>query len=234
MHSTQPKMNFLDFYKEQYYKELERANGISNSFATPVTIMSVLAGGLYYSLASFPLIATPFLKILFILLTSATVIFIIKSIYHLIKAIANFKTGYNYYMLAGADELGSYQSALDALNQDPKNNSKTVPKAPLLKVQNVSKNPSDQTGVILERVNEKDSIDFSKYLTEAFIACNAQNQKNNDIKLYQRFLCIRYLTMAIITICFLIIPLSNKKTETTAEKIEVSVPPNCTLEVKQD
>src|SRR3712207_6786812 len=111
-------MDNLGFYKEQYFKEIERAQGISNSFGTPITIMSALAAALYYSWSKFNNISLLSNKILFVFIITLCVFFLFKSLYHLIKAIANFKTGYNYYLLPNAYSLGKYQNDLNLFYLD--------------------------------------------------------------------------------------------------------------------
>lgn len=46
-------MNQLEFYKEQYFKELETKDSIENSLATPIGITTGLIAGLFYLVTNF-------------------------------------------------------------------------------------------------------------------------------------------------------------------------------------
>ena len=196
-------MDNLDFYKEQYYKELERSHEISDSFGVPISIATVIVGAIDYAFLSIH--STTCGNTEFILIGSIclSTLFLGISVYHLIKCIANFKKGYNYYTMPAADELWSYEKQLQTYNAEHsgKGEATQIPTAPRLKIQNVSKKPQHVAGVAYE--NKK--TEFHEYLTDVLVQCITQNQKNNDLKLYHRFLCIRHLTIAILA-CLPMVP----------------------------
>lgn len=110
--NTDDNMDNLEFYKEQYYKEIERKNDISNSLATPIGIISALVAGLFYSLTSFDFSSNAILVVAFILTLIVVLYFLSISIFHLIKAFSDFHNGFNYAYLIDTDDLDKYHKQL--------------------------------------------------------------------------------------------------------------------------
>ena len=105
-------MDNLEFYKEQYYKEIERKNDISNSLATPIGIISALVAGLFYSLTSFYFTLNAIIVYFFIFILIVVLIFLSISIIHLIKAFSDIQNGFNYAYLIDTDDLDNYHKLL--------------------------------------------------------------------------------------------------------------------------
>lgn len=102
-------MDRFEFYKEQYYKELDRKNEITNSLNMPIGILTVFVATLFYLLASFKYSNSNILFYIFIIFTLFVVVFLIVSVYHLIKALSNLHNGYLYAYLNDTDDLEEYR-----------------------------------------------------------------------------------------------------------------------------
>lgn len=101
-------MNLLEFYKEQYYKEIERKNEINNSFASPIGVITAIIVAIYYSLTSFDYdIRGAWVPIFFLLLT-VCICFLAISLYHLSTGLSKYPEGYDYAFLPRTVELDKY------------------------------------------------------------------------------------------------------------------------------
>jgi hypothetical protein len=200
-------MDRFDFYKEQYYKEIERKNDISNSLSTSIGIISALIAGLFYSITSFDFSLGLLLAISFILILIIIIFFLSISIYHLIKAFSNFHNGFFYAYLIDTDDLDQYYKGLRSFYE-----------------QNNETDKSDE--------------DLKEYILSEIIKATGINQKINKSKIFNRFLCHKYmifafLTMYILTILFGInFGLKNSKLK--IEKVEIDSSLNINLKSDQN
>lgn len=201
-------LNKFDFYKEQYYKELDRKNDISNSLTIPIGFISALVAGLFYSMTTFDYEIKLALTVSFIVLLSIAVIFLSISIFHLIKAFSNFHNGYNYQYLIDTDDLKNYYEGL--------------------------KNYYAQQSTIPDNSDG----DFEDYVLTEYIKNTGVNQKNNKLKIYHRFLCHKFMIWAFLTICTMIvifgIDFGYKNTKTKIQKVDIDSILNINLQTKQN
>jgi hypothetical protein len=105
-------MDYLEFYKERYYKEVERKNEITSSFSTPIGIISALVAALFYFLTLFDFSINIILSIIFIAIAALSVVLLGIAIYHLIIAFSNSHNGLRYAYLNNSDELENYHKEL--------------------------------------------------------------------------------------------------------------------------
>lgn len=82
----------FNFYKEQYYKEIERRNGLYNSLNIPLTIITALFGLISYMLFNYNFNSPILLNILF--LSSISV-----NVYISIRIVENFFSTFKYKTL---------------------------------------------------------------------------------------------------------------------------------------
>lgn len=201
-------MDKFDFYKEQYYQEIDRKNDISNSLSTPIGIISALVAGLFYSLTTYDFSLGMALTIPFILLFVLSVVFLSVSVYHLIKAFSDFHNGFDYAYLVDTDDLDKYYKELKVF----------------YKQESTSSDASDN--------------DFHEYVLSELIKSTGINQKNNKSKIFHRFLCNKHMINAFLTMCVLTIPFGVnfglQNTKPKVQKIEVDSTLNVNLQSKQN
>ena len=201
-------MKFLDFYKERYYKEIERKNEITSSFSTPIGIISALVAAVSYMLTSFEFSISVFISILFISLTLCSIILLGIAVYNLIKALSDFHNGFQYAYLNNADKLDNYHKELKVYHSN-----------------------AVATNTIPDN-------EFEDYILNELIKSSSINQTNNDIKTYHRFICNKFMVFAFITICISTIPFGVnfgiKKTLPNIQKIEIDSSLNLNLQTKQN
>lgn len=101
-------MEEWEFYKEQYYKEIERKSEISNSLTTPIGLISALLAVIFYLITAFSYSINRTCLILFLIIVVIVLFFLSISTYHLIKAFSDFHNGYKYAYLIDTDELDKY------------------------------------------------------------------------------------------------------------------------------
>ncbi|WP_138485394.1 hypothetical protein [Dyadobacter bucti] len=83
--------NRLEFYKENYYKEIERRNSLTNEIGLLGTVMIALVSGVYVLFTSFknPI---PCITLIFNLLVAVDLYFILGTGYHLLSSYYKFST----------------------------------------------------------------------------------------------------------------------------------------------
>lgn len=205
---TDNTMDKFDFYKEQYYQEIDRKNDISNSLSTPIGIISALVAGLFYSLTTYDFSLGITLVIPFILLFALAIIFLSISVYHLIKAFSDFHNGFNYAYLVDTDDLDNYYNELKDFN----------------KQENTTPDTSDN--------------EFQEYVLSELIKSTGINQKNNKSKIFHRFLCNKHMINAFLTMCILTIPFGInfglQNTKPKIQKVAIDSTLNVNLQSKQN
>lgn len=100
--------NRFDFYKDLYFKELEKVNEINNSLTTPIGLVTAAIAGCSYLLTSFDYEYSNCNTVFFIAFIGICIVFLIISIYHVIKAYSDFPFGYNYNIIADANDIDKY------------------------------------------------------------------------------------------------------------------------------
>lgn len=86
-------MNVRDYYKEHYFLEATRRNELTNALSIPLGILSLLIGGLTVIARGIhlPLSST---SILLLALMTVAVVFILRTVYFLIRSYYNYEYGY--------------------------------------------------------------------------------------------------------------------------------------------
>jgi len=200
-------MDNLEFYKEQYYKEIERKNDISNSLATPIGIISALVAGLLYSLTSFDFSLNTTLVVIFLLTLIVVLFFLAISIFHLITAFSDFHNGFNYAYLIDTDDLGGYHKQL----KDYYAQTKTT-------------DTSD--------VEFKEYI-LSEFIKSTGINQKNNKSKIKHRYLCHKYMINTFLTMCILTIPFGI-NFGLQNTKPKIQKVEIDSTLNINLQSKQN
>jgi ribosomal protein L12E/L44/L45/RPP1/RPP2 len=195
-------MDYFEFYKDQYHKEIDRKNEISNSLSTPIGIISTLVAGLFYILTTFDFSLNPILTAVFVILVIVSLIFLGISIYHLIKAFSDFHNGFKYAYLNNSDVLDNYHKALKSYYKQTK-------------------------------TTDTSDAEFNEYLLTELIKTTSINQKNNDSKIYHRFVCNKYMINTFLTICLLLIAFGIdyglQNTKQKIQKVEIDSTLNVNL-----
>jgi hypothetical protein len=110
--------NKFEFYKEFYFKELDVRNEINNSLSLPIGLISGLVAGVFYLLTNFDCKCSTWLTVLFGAAIIAALIFLVVSIYHLIKAYSDFPKGYDYNVLPDINDIEDYRQQLTLFYDD--------------------------------------------------------------------------------------------------------------------
>lgn len=108
-------MDRFEFYKELYFKELERKENLNNSLSTPITLITGGIVVIYFFLSVFDFTISVWLSITFILLLSANSIVLIFSSFFLASAYAKvipFSKPYGYLYMADPISLEDYYKSL--------------------------------------------------------------------------------------------------------------------------
>ena len=120
--------NRFDFYKEFYFKELDRRDEINNSLSLPIGIITALFAGIFYLFTNFDYSSETSLILinicsckltyqillisLFVLSILTGTIFLCIAIYHLIKSYSDFPNGYQYEVLPDTNQIDLYEKQL--------------------------------------------------------------------------------------------------------------------------
>ena len=174
------RINRYEIYKDVYYKELERKNQLEDSLMLPVGIVTALSTGLFYLVTNFNYKCNSYLKYIFIVLVIISLIFIIITIYQLIRAYNNFTFGYEYHYLSYSAEIEKYYSDLiDFFKSKKHSKEKTV----------------IESNKIIEQ-----------FFIDEFITKSDFNCYNNDKKQSHSYKARVFLIFALITIFILVFP----------------------------
>jgi SNF family Na+-dependent transporter len=169
------------FYKDQYDGALKQKNEINSSLATPISLLTALTAALYFAATTFDYSDNIWLTVFFIPTAGFSTYLIGRSIFHLTTALSDFHNGYDYAYLNDTDVLNNYyQDLLSFYGSLPLNT---------------------DDNVITEATKE-----FNQYLLKELIKSAGINQKNNKSKIYQRFLCHKFMIYALIALSLLIVP----------------------------
>lgn len=164
-------MNRYEFFKELYFKELDKRNEINNSLSLPIGLITAVVAGIFYLLTNFDYRYYFIITILFSVAVIAAISFLVASIYHLIKAYTDFPKGYEYSLIADANDIEDYYKQLKEF---------------------YSVNPSS--------INTADH-ELESYVLTEIIKNTDDNQKNNKRKNKFRYNCEKYLIAAFILLC---------------------------------
>lgn len=97
-------MDKFEFIKEWFYKEEERKDCLNNSLNIPIGILTAILAGIYYMASKYNYLEDDnYLKISFMVLAFATIIFWLASIFFLIKSYNDFYKGYVYKAFPNAN-----------------------------------------------------------------------------------------------------------------------------------
>ncbi len=164
-------INRFDFYKEFYFKELDKRNEINNSLSLPIGLISALVASNFYLITNFDFKYQAWLSISFSTLLVIGLLLLIFSIFHLIKAYNDFPKGYEYILIPDTTEIDKYYNEL---KEYYKNNSSLL---------------------------DTSDIEVEDYLLNEMIKNTGENQKNNKRKYKFRYNCEYYLIACFITLC---------------------------------
>ncbi|MEI8225891.1 MAG: hypothetical protein WCG82_08180 [Bacteroidota bacterium] len=84
----------FEFFKEQYYFELNRKNELTNSLAIPIGFLTVLFTGYSYLFFNLKFLNMCYLAIIFTILIFISIVFAIRAIYHLYFTLKGLNYGY--------------------------------------------------------------------------------------------------------------------------------------------
>lgn len=160
----------FDFYQDYYFRELNRRNEINSSLSIPIGLITALVGGGSYLLTNFEYHLSPWLTVPFTVTMTAGLVFLLFSIYNLIKAYTNFPGRYDYVFIADNEVIERYRQDLKAY---------------------YAANPS------LRDVSEEE---FDGYLIAEMVKNTGVNQKNNKRKTKFSYNCEKNLINALISI----------------------------------
>ena len=201
------------FYKDQYDRTLDRKNEINSSLSTPIGILTALVAGLFYSTTNFDFTDSLALSIIYAVIAFCSFCLLSKSIFHLVKALSDLHEGYDYAYLADTDDLDRYYTGLvDFYGSQP--------------------------GAIPLDALQAAKKEFDAYLLRELIKSAGINQKNNKLKMFQRFQCHQYMIYAFISLSLLIIPfgidfgINKGKDKVQKVKIESVIPVDLNIKYK--
>ena len=161
----------FQFYKEVYFRELDRQKEINNSLSIPIGLITGLTGSVSYLLTNFDYSVNTWLTIPFIIATSGGVVFLIFTVCNLIFAYTNFPgRPYKYELIADIDVVEQYHKDLKAY---------------------YVANPGTPD------MTEKE---FEAYLISEMVGYTGNNQRNNKEKTKFSYRCEKNLIRALILI----------------------------------
>lgn len=160
----------FDFYQDYYFRELNRRNEINSSLSIPIGLITALVGGGSYLITNFEYHVSLWLTIPFIVTILIGMVFLVLSVYNLIKAYTNFPGRYYYILIADNEVIEKYRQDLKAY---------------------YAANPS------LPDASEEE---FEQYLIANMVKYTGANQKNNRRKTKFSYNCEKHLIISLIVV----------------------------------
>lgn len=160
----------FDFYQDYYFRALNRKNEINSSLSIPIGLITALVGGGSYLITNFEYRFSFWMTVAFLVAAMAGLIFLLLSIYNLIKAYTNFPDRYDYVFIADNEELEKYRQGLKAY---------------------YAAHPSQR---------DTSEEEFEQYLIAEMVKYTGANQKNNKRKTKFSYNCEKHLINALISI----------------------------------
>jgi hypothetical protein len=102
----------LDFYKELYDKEDLRRQEVYSALNIPIAFFSALVSAVYFFISKFNYETESFLKIVFLIFISLSIIALIVTLYFLLKANTDIFRGYIYSTIPASSDLIEYNKTL--------------------------------------------------------------------------------------------------------------------------
>lgn len=103
-------MNTIEFYKEFYFKEIDRKHELNNAVNLPILILTTIVTLNFYILNLYPNFSEMgCVKMLVVIILLS----ISYSVYFLLKSFSNFIKSHNYKELANIDEILKYEQELE-------------------------------------------------------------------------------------------------------------------------
>jgi len=104
-------MDSIEFYKEFYFKEIDRKHELNNAINLPILILTTIVSLNFYILNLYPNFSEMgCVKILVIIIILMSISY---SVYFLLKSFSNFIKSHTYKELANIDEILKYEQALE-------------------------------------------------------------------------------------------------------------------------
>lgn len=190
--------NQLDFYKEVYYKEIERKCDLSNDLSLPIGIISILSTVFFFFLSTFDYKTNHVISVIFILFATIGIAFIIASIIYLILAYDSHPWAKPYDYLAFPNEIAEFYDGYMQYFQETESNTLDIP--------------------------TKTDKELEKYLLKAFIRTATVNMKKTDTRSSQLHKSKSFLLVSFILLLLAFVPfLINNFTKTgTSHRVEIS------------
>lgn len=163
----------FEFYKELYFKQIDRKISLESSLNTPISLTSIVVGALFYFLFNYDFSIDFFQNFLFIFIILISFILIGISVHNLIMSYNNFKNGYDYEYLPYSLETEKYYDELVNYYKDP----------------NVKAEGSAE-------------IDFENFLIDKMNKYHDINAYNNDVKSSYLFKAKKFLVLSLILTVF--------------------------------
>lgn len=190
--------NQLDFYKEIYYKEIERKCDLNNDLSLPIGIISILSTVFFFFLSTFDYKTNYIVSIIFIGFALIGIVFIVVSIIYLILAYDSHPWAKPYDYLGFPTEIAEFC--------------------------NEYKSYFEETDGDTSDVNTKTDKELEKYLIEAYIRTSTVNMRKTDARSSQLHKSKSYLLVSFILLLFAFIPfiVNNFTKADTLHKIEIA------------
>jgi len=112
--------NRLEFYKENYYKEVERLSRLTNEIALQGTVLIALISGIFYLLNSF-ITVIPFALPFFQLIVLAELVPITRAGYYLFQSYSKVaEKGREYQYLPELNKIDKYYDECKGISDQPR------------------------------------------------------------------------------------------------------------------
>lgn len=102
----------LNFYKELFYKEVDRRKDFNNSIIVPITLLTGVFSIIFYLISAYKFLNWVFWDYCFIVLFTLSTIFFIICAYYTIKFYSNIDSGFKTIELPRPDEIEEYRKKL--------------------------------------------------------------------------------------------------------------------------
>jgi hypothetical protein len=106
-------MNDPEFYKDLYFKELERSDQILNLFNIPMTLLTILSSGCFYFITNFDYSVGKCQTAFFLAFITGIILCLIYAMYFLIVAYGGFSKSYEYNGLSDPHALNIWKKELE-------------------------------------------------------------------------------------------------------------------------
>jgi hypothetical protein len=191
-------MNRYEFYKDLYFKEIERRSQLNNDISIPVGLATVLATAIFYYFTTYSFKQFFIFEIVFTFTLLSGTVTLCISVYFIIQSYTFFGRNMPYDYIAFPKEIEKYY--VDYINYET------------------------AIGIAPEQIKINADTAFENYLLEAYIRTTSKNTCTNDKRSFNLYMSKKYIIISFISLFIAFIPFAKYLIEKPdkPQKVEVT------------